>query len=52
MADGDRDNVMIVIGVLYRPNASVEFECAYWCNGDHKTVWVPGWRLSLGRDTK
>lgn len=46
LADGDDSNPMVVTGALYRPNAAVEFECAYWCNGDHKSVWVPGWRLS------
>ena len=46
IADKDDSNPMIVTGVIYRPNAAVEFECAYWCNGDEKSAWVPGWRLS------
>lgn len=47
IADGDGCNKMVVVGVLYRAEGAVEFQCAYWCNGDLKEVWMPAWRLSV-----
>lgn len=47
LADGDDSNPMTITGVIYRPANAVEFECAFWCNGDAKSIWLPGWRLSL-----
>jgi hypothetical protein len=46
IVDNDRDNSMIVIGVWYKPEGAVEFDCAYWFNGDHKSLWMPSWRLT------
>lgn len=47
IADSDGGNPMVVIGVIYRAEGASEFECAYWCNGDHKTAWLQSWRLSV-----
>lgn len=47
ISDGDACNKMVVIGVLYRAAGAAEYQCAYWCNGDHKEVWIADWRLSL-----
>ena len=46
ICDGDQINPMVVVGILYRQEGATEFECAYWFNGDHKTVWLPSWRLT------
>jgi hypothetical protein len=45
ICDGHSDNPLTVVAVEYRPG-TISFECAYWCNGDHKTVWVQSWRLT------
>lgn len=45
-ADGDRGNPLTVIAILYAPEAAVSVKCAYWCNGDHKEVWIDAWRLT------
>lgn len=47
IADGDACNKMVVTGFLYRPEAALEVECAYWINGDLKSVWLPAWRLTV-----
>lgn len=46
LCDNDRENSLIVIGVTYRPEGAVEFELAYWHNGEHKITTVSSWRLS------
>ena len=45
IADGDADSKATVVGVAYYPEGAVEFQLAYWLNGEHKTLWLPSWRL-------
>jgi hypothetical protein len=46
IADDDASNPMTVIGILYVPESAVSIKLAYWCNGDHKEVWIDAWRLA------
>lgn len=45
MADCDPAMPMTVIAIMYVPDHAVSVKCAYWCNGDHKELWIDSWRL-------
>lgn len=45
LVDG-QDIGAIVTAFSYRPGLE-DAEVSYWCNGDHKSVWLPLWRLKL-----
>lgn len=45
IADGDADNRMVVTSIAYTKDAHPLVQVSYWCNGDHKEVWIAAWRL-------
>lgn len=52
VADGDISNPMVVGAFLYSPTCAVSVKCFYWCNGDHKEVWIDLWRLTAFVDPR
>lgn len=47
VCDADATIIMIATGFMYRRDDADQVECAYWSNAEHRTVWLPSWRLKL-----